>query len=285
MRLLFLIAISTSAWGQWADFSTLTASTNLSSAMNGKPTIQSSAGSASGNCTAGSDLWLNKSTGAAQPCTATNTWGAAWVVSGADVTATGTVTKINGTSLAGLATGILKNTTTTGVPSIAAAGTDYVAPGGALGTPSSGTATNITGLPISTGVSGLGSGVATFLATPSGANFNSMISAGGIPITQNSQSAAYTTVLSDGGKQILHPTADNNARTFTIDSNANVAYPVGTTITFINQINTVTIAITSDTLQLAGSATTGSRTLAAGGLATAIKVTSTLWFISGSGLT
>lgn len=39
-----------------------------------------------------------------------------------------TVVKINGTSLAGLATGILKNTTTTGVPSIAAAGTDYQAP-------------------------------------------------------------------------------------------------------------------------------------------------------------
>ena len=40
----------------------------------------------------------------------------------------------------------------------------------ALGTPASGVATNLTGLPISTGVSGLGSGVATFLATPSSAN-------------------------------------------------------------------------------------------------------------------
>jgi hypothetical protein len=40
----------------------------------------------------------------------------------------------------------------------------------ALGTPSSGTLTNATGLPISTGVSGLGTGVATFLATPSSAN-------------------------------------------------------------------------------------------------------------------
>lgn len=39
-----------------------------------------------------------------------------------------------------------------------------------LGTPSSGTLTNCTGLPISTGISGLGSGVATFLATPSSAN-------------------------------------------------------------------------------------------------------------------
>ena len=40
----------------------------------------------------------------------------------------------------------------------------------ALGTPSSGTLTSCTGLPISTGVSGLGSGVAAFLATPSSAN-------------------------------------------------------------------------------------------------------------------
>lgn len=40
----------------------------------------------------------------------------------------------------------------------------------ALGTPASGTLTSCTGLPISTGVSGLGTGVATFLATPSSAN-------------------------------------------------------------------------------------------------------------------
>jgi hypothetical protein len=39
-----------------------------------------------------------------------------------------------------------------------------------LGTPSSGTLTNCTGLPISTGVSGLGTGVATWAATPSSAN-------------------------------------------------------------------------------------------------------------------
>jgi len=45
----------------------------------------------------------------------------------------------------------------------------------ALGTPASGTATNLTGLPISTGVSGLGTGVATLLATPSSANLASAI--------------------------------------------------------------------------------------------------------------
>jgi hypothetical protein len=45
----------------------------------------------------------------------------------------------------------------------------------ALGTPSSATLTNATGLPISTGVSGLGSGVATFLATPSSANLRTAV--------------------------------------------------------------------------------------------------------------
>jgi hypothetical protein len=39
-----------------------------------------------------------------------------------------------------------------------------------LGTPSAGTLTNATGLPVATGISGLGTGVATFLATPSSSN-------------------------------------------------------------------------------------------------------------------
>jgi hypothetical protein len=102
---------------------------------------------------------------------------------------------------------------------------------------------------------------------------------------QNSQSTAYTTILSDANKHIYHPAGDNNARTFTIDSNANVPYPIGTTITFVNEINTVTIAITTDTLVLSGTGATGSRTLAANGQATALKVTSTRWVISGVNLT
>jgi len=47
--------------------------------------------------------------------------------------------------------------------------------GGALGTPSSGTLTSCTGLPISTGVSGLGTGAATFLTTPSSANLAALL--------------------------------------------------------------------------------------------------------------
>jgi len=116
-----------------------------------------------------------------------------------------------------------------------------------------------------------------------------VIAVEGVPlypnIPVNSQSAAYTTVLADAQKFILHPTADNNARTFTIDSNANVAYPIGTCITFVNQINTVTISITSDTLTWIGPGSTGSRTLAANGMATALKVSTTGWVISGIGLT
>ena len=98
-------------------------------------------------------------------------------------------------------------------------------------------------------------------------------------------SAATTLTRLHQGATLRHPTADNNARTFTIPANSSVPYPVGTVLTFINEINTVTIAITSDTLVLAAAGTTGSRTLAADGMATAIKVASTRWYISGSDLT
>ena len=106
-------------------------------------------------------------------------------------------------------------------------------------------------------------------------------------MTPNSQSAAYTLVLSDAGKYIFHPAADTTARVWTIPANASVAYPVGTALTFINEngAGVITIAITSDTMRLAGAGTTGSRTLAANGMATAVKVTSTSWIISGVGLT
>lgn len=106
-------------------------------------------------------------------------------------------------------------------------------------------------------------------------------------VPQNSQSAAYTLVLADAGKHILHPAADTTARTYTIPANASVAYPIGTAVTFVNQNagGVITIAITTDTMRLAGAGTTGSRTLAANGIATALKITSTEWIISGTGLT
>lgn len=102
-------------------------------------------------------------------------------------------------------------------------------------------------------------------------------------IPQVSQSAAYTLVLTDAGKHILHPSADTTARIFTIPANASVAFPIGTAVTFVNQVyaGVMTIAITTDVMRLAGAGTTGSRTLAANGVATALKLTATEWIISG----
>lgn len=102
-----------------------------------------------------------------------------------------------------------------------------------------------------------------------------------------SQSTDYTTVAADANVPILHPSADTTARTWTIDSNANVPYPLFTRLQFINQdsAGVLTIAITADTMRLAGAGTTGSRTLAANGIAVATKLTATEWIIDGTGLT
>jgi hypothetical protein len=104
----------------------------------------------------------------------------------------------------------------------------------------------------------------------------------GVPQSAAATTGAYTIVAADAGEHI-YSTA---TRTVTIPANGSVAFPVGTAITFIAATGTtVTIAITTDTLLLAGAGTTGSRTLAPFGMATAIKITSTSWIISGNGLT
>lgn len=89
--------------------------------------------------------------------------------------------------ISGLGTGVATFLGTPSSANLAAALTDETGSGAAvfatsptlvtpaLGTPSSVTLTNATGLPISTGVSGLGTGVATFLETPSSANLRSAL--------------------------------------------------------------------------------------------------------------
>lgn len=239
------------------------------------------------------------------------------------ISLSGTVTSSGSLTLGGALSGVSLTSQVTGTLPIANGGT------GTTSTTFVNAATNVTGtLPVAnggTGITSFGSGVATFLGTPSSANLASAVTdetgsgslvfatsptlvtpvlgtpssgtlssctvdgtdkVGFLNIPINSQSTAYTTVLADSGKVIFHPSTDANTRTFTIDSNANVPYPLGTAITFINMTSqAVTIAITTDTMYLSSAGTTGPRTLAQYGSATCIKMTSTTWLISGSGLT
>lgn len=73
-----------------------------------------------------------------------------------------------------------------------------------LGTPTSGTLTNCTGLPISTGVSGLGTGVATFLATPSSANLRSAV-------TDETGSGSLVFATSPGFTTAANPISNDGA--------------------------------------------------------------------------
>jgi len=110
-------------------------------------------------------------------------------------------------------------------------------------------------------------------------------SVGYLGTPQNAQATNYTLVLADSGKQI-YMAAAQAATTYTIPANSSVAFPVGTSVTFVNSsTNNMTISITTDTLTLSPAGTTGSRTLGRYGIATAVKVTSTLWYISGTVLT
>ena len=95
---------------------------------------------------------------------------------------------------------------------------------------------------------------------------------------QNIQSANYTLVLGDAGKQIFHPASDANARTYTIPANSSVAFPIGTVVLFTveNGGTPVAVAINSDTL-VNGSGLTGAVTVPANNTLACIKVTATKW--------
>jgi len=153
-------------------------------------------------------------------------------------------------------TGVLKGNGT--AISAATAGTDYVAPGGALGTPSSGTLSSCT-------VDGTNSvGFRTAPQTSGGAS-------------------SYTLVLTDSGNHVIF--TGGSTATLTVPTNASVAFPIGTTILVVNDNSgNLTISGAGVTFQLANGST-GNRTVATKGLATCLKTATDTWYVSGAGVT
>lgn len=100
----------------------------------------------------------------------------------------------------------------------------------------------------------------------------------GLPSSAQSPGSGITLALTDAGKSVPNTTGG-----WTIPSNGSVAFPVGTTIELFNDSgSSQTVAITADTLRWAGTANTGSRTIAQYGSAIIVKRSSTVWTISGN---
>jgi hypothetical protein len=184
--------------------------------------------------------------------------GAGSVTSTSVVTANGfagtvaTATTTPAITLTTSVTGVLKGNGT--AISAATAGTDYVAPSGALGTPSSGTLSN---------------------CTVDGTNKVGYI---GAP-----QSTNTTVAASDAGKHIYF--TGGSTATLTVNTNATTAIDVGTTILVVNNNSgNLTISGAGVTFQLANGAT-GNRTVATKGMATLLKVATDTWYVSGAGVT
>lgn len=101
-------------------------------------------------------------------------------------------------------------------------------------------------------------------------------------INYSTPSTGYTFVLEDAGKGFVNP-AGGGAVTWTIPANASVAYPIGTVITISveNGAGNVTVQLTSDTMRLAGTGVTGTKTITANGSANFVKISATGWLVSG----
>ena len=115
---------------------------------------------------------------------------------------------------------------------------------------------------------------------------NASQAVGNIP--QNSQSANYTTVSTDAQKHFSTRRPTSRPASGPSPATPPCRTSIGTAITFVNQNGAGIITYRgrrTDVLRLAGPGTTGTRSLAANGVCTALKITATEWIISGTGLT
>jgi hypothetical protein len=162
--------------------------------------------------------------------------------------------------------------------------------GGALGTPSGGVATNLTGTAsgLTAGavavanLTGTGTSVITLLGTAADGSQANGPGYRGIP--QNSQSGtSYSLILSDNDQHVYHPTTATSTASWIIPANSVTAFPIGSAILLFNDSGggVITLSINSDTLEDAKTGSLGSRTLTAPCMSMLLKVASTRWTING----
>lgn len=135
----------------------------------------------------------------------------------------------------------------------------------------------------STGTGVQWSGTLSALVLPSSGTTTTASQVGYMGVPQNNNpTSPYTIQASDNGTHIYITTNG----IVSIPANSTLPLPIGFTFSVVNgPLATSTIQIVTDTLILANSATTGTRSLAASGIASFLKVTATSWIASGNGLT